>query len=103
MSESRTEFPSRSNGPRHSEPRGGGTAGDRKPGLEGVVALDSELGYIDGAKGELIYRGYDISQLTRLTSFEEVAFLLWNGHLPNRRERSEEHTSELQSRGHLVC
>ena len=86
MSESRTEFPSRSNGPRHSEPRGGGIAGDRKPGLEGVVALDSELGYIDGAKGELIYRGYDISQLTRLTSFEEVAFLLWNGHLPNRRE-----------------
>ncbi len=91
MSESRTEFPSRSNGPRRSEARDEGTGGDRKPGLEGVVALDSELGYIDGAKGELIYRGYDISQLTRLTSFEEVAFLLWNGHLPNRRELDDLH------------
>src|SRR5690625_7762120 len=40
---------------------------------------------------ELINRSNDISQLTRLTSFEEVAFLLWNGHLPNRRELDDLH------------
>ncbi|QXD16632.1 citrate synthase [Rhodocaloribacter litoris] len=58
-------------------------------GLEGVVALDSELCFIDGQQGTLIYRGYDIFDLARHTSFEEVAYLLWNGHLPNRSERDE--------------
>ncbi len=51
-------------------------------GLEGVVALDSSLSFIDGAKGELIYSGYDIKDLALHTSFEEVAYLLWNGRLP---------------------
>ncbi len=55
-------------------------------GLEGVVALDTELSFIDGQVGELVYAGYDIRDLARQTSFEEVAFLLWNGRLPNRRE-----------------
>lgn len=51
-------------------------------GLEGVVALDSRLSFIDGSKGELIYSGYDIKDLALNTSFEEVAYLLWNGRLP---------------------
>ncbi len=53
-------------------------------GLEGVVALDSELCFIDGQQGELIYHGYDIRDLAQHTSFEEVAYLLWNGVLPNQ-------------------
>ncbi len=55
-------------------------------GLEGVVALDSELCFIDGQQGELIYHGYDIRDLAQHTSFEEVAYLLWNGALPNQAQ-----------------
>lgn len=53
-------------------------------GLEGVIALDSELSFIDGQKGELIYRGYDIHDLAEHTSFEEVVYLLRHGSLPNQ-------------------
>ena len=59
------------------------------PGLEGVVALDSTLSFIDGQQGELIYAGYDISDLAAHTSFEEVAFLLWKGRLPDAHELHE--------------
>ena len=58
-------------------------------GLEGVVALDSSISFIDGKQGELIYRGYDIDDLAKNTSFEEVAYLLWNGALPTRRQLGE--------------
>lgn len=67
-----------------------GKSGSPQPvkarGLEGVVALDSEISFIDGKVGELIYRGYDIHDLAENTSFEEVAYLLWNGSLPDRNE-----------------
>lgn len=52
-------------------------------GLEGVIALESRICHIDGAKGELVYAGYDIAELTRHCTFEEVAYLLWNGELPD--------------------
>lgn len=53
-------------------------------GLEGVVALTSEISsIIDGA---LTYRGYNIDDLAYNSSFEEVAFLLWNGRLPVKAE-----------------
>ena len=55
-------------------------------GLEGVVVAQSRLSYINGAEGELIYGGYDIDDLARNTTFEEVCYLLWNGKLPNRQE-----------------
>ena len=55
-------------------------------GLEGVVALDSKISFIDGQKGDLIYRGYDIHDLAENATFEEVAYLLWNGELPTRSE-----------------
>jgi len=61
----------------------------RARGLEGVVALDSAVCFIDGAEGELIYRGYDIRDLAEHTSFEEVAYLLWNGVLPTARQLDE--------------
>ncbi len=65
-------------------------------GLEGVIALESELSSIDGQKGELIYRGYDINDLAEGASFEEVVHLLWNGSLPTEDEL-EALRSELQS------
>jgi len=65
-------------------------------GLEGVIALESELSSIDGQKGELVYRGYDINDLAEGASFEEVVYLLWNGELPTEDELEALH-SELQS------
>ena len=58
-------------------------------GLEGVTALDTELSYIDGQKGELLYRGYEIDDLARNATFEEVAYLLWKGDLPTQAELDE--------------
>jgi citrate synthase len=58
-------------------------------GLEGVTALDSEICYISGQAGELIYRGYDIQDLAANATFEEVAYLLWKGELPTQDELDE--------------
>jgi len=58
-------------------------------GLEGVVALDTELSYINGQEGELLYRGYDIKDLAQNASFEEVAYLLWHGDLPTQSQLDE--------------
>jgi citrate synthase len=58
-------------------------------GLAGVVALESALSYIDGANGILVYRGYNIYELAGKATFEETAFLLWKGHLPNQAELDE--------------
>ncbi|MGZ4984768.1 MAG: citrate/2-methylcitrate synthase [Chthoniobacterales bacterium] len=58
-------------------------------GLEGVVANTTALSDVIGDKGQLIYRGYDINELAGKVSYREVVFLLWKGHLPNRREQDE--------------
>jgi len=58
-------------------------------GLEGVVAAQSAICYIDGLKGSMRYRGYDISDLAEHSSFEETAYLLWHGSLPGRNQLSE--------------
>lgn len=49
-------------------------------GLEGVVAASTALSHVFGEEGKLVYRGYDIHELAGKASFEEVAYLLWNGH-----------------------
>src|SRR4028118_2115489 len=60
---------------------------DKKPsGLQNVVVAESSICFIDGQRGQLVYRGYDIDDLTTNSSFEEVAYLLWNGTLPNREQ-----------------
>jgi citrate synthase len=57
------------------------------PGLEGVVAAETAVSEVDGANGRLIYRGgYLIEDLVPVVSFEEVAYLLWHGELPNETE-----------------
>ena len=60
-----------------------------KAGLQDIVIATSEICSIDGAKGVLTYRGYDIHDLAAHSSFEEVVYLLWNGRLPKRAELSE--------------
>ena len=57
-----------------------------KAGLEDVVAASSAICYLDGDRGVLAYFGYDIHDLARAVSFEEVCYLLWHGRLPNRAE-----------------
>lgn len=57
-----------------------------KAGLEDVVVSTSEICFIDGEQGRLLYRGYDIHDLVAHSSFEEVVYLLWHGGLPTRKE-----------------
>ena len=52
-------------------------------GLEGIVAANSGICWIDGDAGVLAYRGIDIHELAEHSTFEETTYLLWNGHLPN--------------------
>src|SRR5215475_1922074 len=58
-------------------------------GLEGVVATDSSLCFIDGDAGILSYQGYRIETLADHAKFEEVIYLLWNGRLPKQSELDE--------------
>ena len=58
----------------------------RVKGLEGVIALGSRLSAIDGQQGTLIYSGYTIEDLAQNATFEETAYLLWNGELPNQAQ-----------------
>lgn len=55
-------------------------------GLEGINVTATKLCRIDGQKGELVYSGYDIYDLADHSTFEEVAFLLWNQRLPDKAE-----------------
>jgi len=52
-------------------------------GLEGIVAANSGICWIDGDAGILSYRGIDIHELAEQSTFEECTYLLWNGMLPN--------------------
>ena len=57
-------------------------------GLEGIVVGESAICFIDGQKGYLSYRGYDIDDLVN-GSFEETVFLLWNDRLPKKAELAQ--------------
>ncbi len=64
-----------------------GSTTDR--GLEGVVALESRICDIDGSVGHLVYAGYEIDDLARNSTFEDVVYLLWHGELPSRDARQD--------------
>ena len=67
-------------------------------GLEGVLVAESALSDIDGDAGRLIYRGYDIEDLAREASYEEILYLLWNGDLPTGPELAEFSDTMTQER-----
>jgi citrate synthase len=67
-------------------------------GLEGVVATNSSICYIDGDEGVLAYRGIDIHELADHSTFEETCYLLWFGHLPTRGELKELHERLAEER-----
>lgn len=56
------------------------------PGLEGAIACETKIGYVNGARGWLIYQGYDVFDLCANSTFEEVSYLLLHGHLPTETE-----------------
>ena len=59
-----------------------------RPGLEGVIALDTRLSHIDGLAGELTIAGYPLEEIAGKATFEEMLYLLWYDRLPNRDEYS---------------
>lgn len=58
-------------------------------GLAGITVADSRISLVDGEKGRLIYRGYDINDLAEQSTFEETAYLLWHDALPTQSELEE--------------
>ena len=71
------------------------------PGLEGIIGAQTAISMVDGANGRLVYQGYVIADLAEEMSFEEVAFLLWEGALPKRAEL-DVLTSELAANRDLT-
>src|SRR3972149_8350882 len=63
-------------------------------GLDDVYVKETSICFIDGSRGRLLYRGYDIRDLAAHSSFEEIVFLLLHGRLPNREELAKA-TAEL--------
>ncbi len=61
------------------------------PGFLATASCESEITYIDGAKGVLLHRGYPIDQLAKKSDFLEVCYILLNGEVPNRKEFDDFH------------
>ncbi|MDF2982986.1 MAG: gltA, partial [Devosia sp.] len=59
------------------------------PGFTSTAATDSAITYIDGDKGELMYRGYPIEQLAEKSNYLEVCYLLLYGELPNKAQMAD--------------
>jgi len=59
------------------------------PGFMSTASCSSKITYIDGDKGELLYRGYPIDELAVNCDFLETCFLLLNGKLPNQKEKTD--------------
>ena len=59
------------------------------PGFTSTASCTSGITYVDGDKGELLYRGYPIEQLAEKSDFLDVSYLLFNGNLPNTKEKQD--------------
>ena len=70
-----------------------------KAGLEDVIAARSGICTIDGMKGQLYYRGYEIGELAGHVSFEDVTWLLWHGELPTAGQAREFAARLQEARG----
>ena len=67
-------------------------------GLRGIEVADTRISNIDGGKGKLIYRGYDILDLTKNSTFEETSYLLLYDKLPTKQELDEFKTKLAEAR-----
>src|SRR5438874_10032401 len=64
------------------------TTPEYSPGLAGIIAGETAICWVEPNAG-LMYRGYDIHDMAQKASFEEVAYLLLNGELPNGKQLAE--------------
>ncbi|ASB52317.1 Citrate (Si)-synthase [Bacillus velezensis] len=74
-------------------------------GLKGITCAETAISHIDGEKGYLIYRGYDAKDIALQSSFEEAAYLILNGALPDERQLlafQEELAAERGLPKHLI-
>tara|TARA_B100001540_G_scaffold98089_1_gene88330 strand:+ start:319 stop:1443 length:1125 start_codon:yes stop_codon:yes gene_type:complete len=62
---------------------------DFKPGLDGVIATDTNVSYLDVDNEEIVIRGYDLIELADLKTYPEVAYLVIHGKLPNPNQLSD--------------
>src|SRR4051794_10977956 len=67
-------------------------------GLRGIPVADTKICDIDGQKGLLIYRGYDIAELANNSTFEETSYLLLFGDLPTVRQLEDFNRSLIAER-----
>ena len=67
-------------------------------GLRNIEVADTKISYIDGEKGKLIYRGYDILDLTKNSNFEETCYLLLHDELPTKSEYENFKTELIDAR-----
>lgn len=67
-------------------------------GLRGIPVADTRISNIDGKQGRLIYRGYDISDLSSKSNFEEVAYLLLHDGLPTKDRLSAFNSRLVEAR-----
>jgi len=67
-------------------------------GLRGVKVADTRISDVDGEKGNLIYRGFNICDLVAQSTFEEVSFLLLHDHLPTKEEYDRFQRELVQAR-----
>jgi len=70
-------------------------------GLRDIPVADTKISCIDGEKGKLIYRGYDILDLTRRSNFEETCYLLLHDNMPNRKQLDD--FSKLLSEASMIA
>lgn len=67
-------------------------------GLRGIEVADTRVSNIDGARGKLIYRGYDVLDLTRHSTYEETTYLLLHDTLPSRTQLREHNRKMAKAR-----
>lgn len=72
---------------------------DFRPGLEGVIALETDLSFLDVEHEEIVIRGYSLIELAKTTSYLDVSYLIWHGELPASEQRQTFEESLRQAYG----
>lgn len=67
------------------------------PGLKDIVAAETRLSSVDGEAGELVLAGYPLEEIAERATFEEMAYLIWHGSLPDAAAL-DQFTRELAGR-----
>ena len=69
-------------------------------GLRNIEVADTRISFIDGQKGKLIYRGFDILDLTKNSNYEETCYLLLHDELPTKDEYDDFRDQSIQGKNY---